>query len=128
MTRDDILAQIDASWTNLTDAIPGIPADRFAEPGVCGDWTVKDLLGHVAFWDRVGADHAARELAGEPKPDGESDWPVDQILTELETAHRAFLDAYRALPNLRPAHVQEDWEHYDEHAAEIRSWRKREGT
>src|SRR5262249_37485965 len=136
----EIFAQLDTSWANLTQAIAGAPADRFAEPCVCGDWSLKDVLGHVAFWDRFGAESAQRELAGQPK-DGEHDWQrlndqdhaakanwdADRILTELDAAHAAFLDAYRALPNLGPDHVKEDWEHYDEHAAEIRAWRERLG-
>jgi hypothetical protein len=142
MTKEEILAQIDTSWANLSDAIAGIPADRLAETGVSGHWSAKDVLGHVAFWDRFSAAQAERMLAGEPEPEGgndwqglndqdhaaKADWDAARILAELEPAHTALLVAYRALPSLDPEQVKEDWEHYDEHAAEIRAWRKRAGV
>jgi hypothetical protein len=142
MTKDDILAQLDRSWANLSAAIAGIPSGRLCDPGVTGQWSAKDVLGHVAFWDRFGAEQARREQAGEPEPDGETDWQTlndtdqiakadwqaERVLAELDAAHIAILTAYRALPTLDPEHVKEDWEHYDEHAAEIRAWRERMGV
>jgi hypothetical protein len=142
MTKEEILAQIDRSWANFTEAIAGLPADRLGESGVSGHWSAKDVIGHVAFWDRYTAEQAQRQLSGEPEPDGEHDWQAlndqDQaakadweavrILAELDAAHVKILTAYRALPTLDADNVKEDWEHYDEHAAEIRAWRARAGV
>ena len=30
-----------------------IPAERRELSGACGDWSVKDILGHLAFWDEA---------------------------------------------------------------------------
>ncbi|HKG26813.1 MAG TPA: DinB family protein [Thermomicrobiales bacterium] len=142
MTREEILAQIDRSWANFTEAIAGLPADRLGEPGVSGHWSAKDVIGHVAFWDRFSAEQARRQLSGEPEPEGmndwqalndrdhaaKADWDASRILSELDAAHAEILTAYRALPTLDPDHVKEDWEHYDEHAAEIHAWRERAGV
>jgi uncharacterized protein (TIGR03083 family) len=139
MTKDDILTQLDTSWANLTQAIAGIPTDRFAEPGVCGDWSLNDVLGHVAFWDRQGAEMRTREAAGETlgKVDwqamndadaaAKATWSFAEIETEFAAAHAAMLAAYRALSTLAEDEIKEDWEHYDEHAAEIRAWRDQLG-
>ena len=43
--------RVDASWDGWLAALDGVPAERLIEPGVCGDWSVKDLIGHVAYWD-----------------------------------------------------------------------------
>jgi hypothetical protein len=135
-----MLARLDQGWANLGLAIAGLPHERWGEPGVCGAWSVKDVLGHVAFWDRYSADVARREAAGESTADevdwqamnevdaaAKADWTVAAIRTELAAAHEAVLTAYRALPTLNEGAIKEDWEHYDEHAAEIRSWRERGG-
>ena len=42
------------------------------------------------------------------------------------TAHDALVTAYNALPTLDDIGIDDDWIHYDEHAAEIRAWRKPE--
>lgn len=140
MTKEEILARIDRSWENLTDAIAGIPSERLVEPGVCGPWSGKDILGHVAFWDRQGAEMRTHEAAGETLPkvdwramndvdaDAKANWTVVEIETELAAAHAAMVAAYRILPTLAEDEIKEDWEHYDEHAAEIRGWRERAGV
>jgi DinB family protein len=141
MTNEEILAQIDESWANLLAAIDSLPAGRLADTGVSGDWSTKDVLGHIAFWDRYSAAQAQRRLVGQPDPENEpnwqtlndqdhaakADWDAARIRTELDAAHTAILAAYRSLPALDPDHVKEDWQHYDEHAAEIRAWRDRLG-
>lgn len=140
MTKDEILGQIDRSWAGLQAALNGVPKERLSEPNIVGQWSIKDVLGHVAFWDRYSADGAALRLAGAPDR-GEADWQalndtdaaakaewdVDRILTELDAAHAALLAGYRALPTLDADEIKEDWEHYDEHGAEVRTWREREG-
>jgi hypothetical protein len=138
MAKDEMLAQIDRSWANLISAIEGLSTDHWGESGVSGEWSVKDLLGHVAFWDRYSAEVAtkrgavpASEVGWQAMNDADAaakaDWTVTAIETELADAHAAILTAYEALPTLDEENVKEDWEHYDEHAAEIRAWREREG-
>jgi hypothetical protein len=140
VTKEEVLAQIDRGWANLTAAIDGLSTDRWGEPGVTGEWSVKDVLGHVAFWDRYSAEAVRRTTAGDPLPTGHDwqamndadyvakvDWSVAAIQTELAEAHADILAAYRAFPDLTEDLAKEDWEHYDEHAAEIRAWREREG-
>jgi uncharacterized protein (TIGR03083 family) len=140
VTNDEIIARVEQSWTALNAALDGIPPDRLAEPGVCGDWSVKDLLGHVAFWDRHAVETFRRRAAGE-EPEG-IDWRAANDRdaaakanrdfasqqTEFDDAHAEIVDTLRSTPNLDPDQIKVDtWDHYDEHAAEIRAWRQREG-
>lgn len=149
-TPEDVVAatlhKIDASWTNLRDALDGIPDDRLAEKGAVGEWSVKDVMGHIGFWDEQAVVAAHREMAGEPKR--EADWQAmneQQAATaadrgsaeqrsSMEQAHEAVVALLQAAPRLDPRTVglcgcmQEDtYEHYDEHAADIRAWRARNG-
>jgi hypothetical protein len=141
MTKDEALAQLAQSWDNLTTALNGLPTDRMSEAGVTGEWSVKEILGHVALWDRYSVIQAERRLAGdltEPDPhdtdavnaedrDAKSTWDISEIQAELITAHDALVAAYTALPTFDQIKIDEDWIHYDEHAAEIRDWRERTG-
>ena len=37
-----------AAWEAL---LAQVPPDRWTAPGVAGDWTLKDVLAHVAFYE-----------------------------------------------------------------------------
>jgi len=51
-TRDDTLAEMRASWNEAEAVLARIPEDRMLVPGVTGEWSVRDLLAHVAGYER----------------------------------------------------------------------------
>ena len=143
---DETLRRIDASWAGWLAALRGIPDDRLLEPGVCDGWSGKDLIGHVAYWDNdaladierimTGAewqpqDVDARNAAAAAANAGRS---LEDLRTEMGRTHEAVVVALRGLaPDEARAlricrEIAEDtWQHYDEHAAQVRVWRSREG-
>ncbi len=58
---EDLLAALDAAHDDFLDALNDVDADLATVPGVMGDWSVRDLVVHVAAWSEHGAD--ALELA-----------------------------------------------------------------
>jgi uncharacterized damage-inducible protein DinB len=136
----DVAGRVDASWRGLMNALEGIPEDRMSEPGVVGVWSVKDLMAHVAFWDERDVDVLEAQSAGrEVEP---IDWRVknDEVAREraewsLTRARQAMHDAHERVNEAVSKHpdadlddwAKETYEHYDEHAAEVRDWREREG-
>lgn len=56
-----LLVALDAARVDFLDALADVDADLVTAPGVVEDWSVRDLVVHVAFW----AEHAsgAIELA-----------------------------------------------------------------
>lgn len=138
----DVTGKVEASWQGLMDALEGIPEERMSEPGVVGVWSVKDTMAHIAFWDDLSTayldhlttghelervdwrevnDRVARERA---------DWSLERARQELDQAHARVLTAVRATPRSKiddEALAGNTYGHYDEHAAEIRDWREREG-
>lgn len=139
----DAITRVEASWEHLLSAIEGIGQERMSEPGVAGDWSVKDVLGHVAFWeDRViGAIERAMNDAPDPPSSGldvdqinenvtaeRAGWSVTQSLNEFQGTHERLLATLRKYPDVDPALIEGDtFEHYDEHATDIRAWRERAG-
>lgn len=139
-------ARLDASWTGLLAALDGIPDDRLSDPGVCGDWSVGDLLGHIAFWSDYSLERGRDALAGRPFVSVPWEEMNEQDAAaragRSAAANRADMDAAHSrmlafvaaaprdpaiiLPMLKRMGMDTD-EHYDEHAAEIRAWRAREG-
>jgi len=115
-----------------------LSAEDLARPVWTGEgagWRVRDIVPHLARWNRIGAEAARLIGTGkEPPPESEmrlrsfigiSD-PVDDVndaafrewrdrsddacFTELNAAHTAFMDALRALPASRV--VKDDGEPY----------------
>ena len=139
-----LLARIEASWGTLMDTLDGIPEDRLEEPGAVGDWSLKDVFGHIAFWDEVALADAERALANQP--DGHDDYQAmndadylrrrDRTLPEqrcaMHQAHAALVDYLDDIEGLDAATLDaaikgDTYEHYDEHVADIRAWRERTG-
>lgn len=134
--------RLTTSWQGFQAAIDGIPDDRMTELGAVGDWSVKDVLGHVAFWESRAVARMEREERGEPHPDGGGDYePINQeqhrlragqslaeARDELEQTHAQLVGLIGRMPTFDIETIAGNtWEHYDDHAEDIRRWREREG-
>ena len=138
--------QIARSWASFLDSFAGVPAAAMEEPGVTGVWSLKQILGHVAFWDAWEAIDLRDKVAGAVV--GEVDWqaendrhgPIianqafDEVIEGLHRDHQAVMSQLRLLdpddsrtPDFANNVLSSTTSHYDEHAAEIRAWRQRTG-
>ncbi len=130
-------AVLGASFANLPDA-------RLDEPGVAGHWSVKDILVHVAWWERqtVAKLHGAataHDLLGGADNDAQIDRINDRVYQEHRTvpvsqAKATFdetgmrlssaltsLSEEAVLPKLEFI-AENTYRHYPEHAKQIREW------
>ena len=138
MERRELLDREASSWAAFVAAVDRVPHDRRTEPGAVPGWSVADLVWHCGYW----VDDAARRIegiaAGTPEPeDPESVWQLTndeiaerskamswhEIITRTEAARvriRAVLSSLSEIPPAAESEfVEETFEHYDEHAAEI---------
>ena len=133
MDRSELLEREAASWQAFLTAVARVPEARRTEPGVVPGWSVADLVWHCGYW----ADDAALRIpliaAGEPdhvesKTNDEvaqeskaMSW--DEIQTRSEAARERIRSVMSSLEEIPPAveseFVEETFDHYDEHAAEI---------
>ena len=109
-------------------------------PGACGDWSVKDLIAHLAIWE---SRLTAALLDGIPVDDpddidafNESErqrfvgMTVAETSTHLDATHRALRDAIESAPaemfttgtRMRRQLDESTVLHYDEHAGHVRIW------
>ncbi len=134
-TTESLLSATAIAWERFLAVVDSVPANRHHEPGVCGDWSFKTVVGHVAFWDGFEADRLAKggdieHVDFQPLNNQNA---LDSALksyaelrSELETNHARVLAAVSAVPNLSPAYVQELMDdHYIEHGQEIETWLSR---
>src|SRR5262245_63553108 len=138
MERRERLEREASSLEAFLAAVARVPEDRRTEPGVVPGWSTADLVWHCGYW----VDDAARRIeaiaAATPAPDDpEAVWQKtndeiaqeskamswDEVITRSEAARDRIRTVLSSLPEIPPAaeseFVEETFEHYDEHAAEI---------
>jgi hypothetical protein len=139
-----ILDRIDGAWRELMQALDGIPADRLAEPGPSGDWSITDLYGHLAFWDELAVQEIERARAGLPRQDNE--WQamneadhaarlgqsLEAQRAAMHRAHEQLLDRLGGEADADAARIDvstrpDTYLHYEEHLPDVRAWRRRAG-
>jgi hypothetical protein len=149
------LNTLDEEYRNLHQAFAGLDEEQLSRIWF-GDWSVKDIIAHVAGWEREMTAALQRMARGErPTPEGvdysDSDaWNAKfaslahtlgapTLIAGWEQTHAAYAGAARALPDDRFGETDgkpktanrlletSGFGHYREHAAQIRAWRQREG-
>jgi hypothetical protein len=153
-SKQEMLIKLDAAWNDIRGLVDSIPEDETEHPGVVGEWSAKDLLGHMAFWAekaagdlvllREGRAQAIQTPSGE---EGIDDWnereyrrrrdaPLEAVRREwmasFQQARRALLETPEELLTQevkgwpQAVRYREDtYNHYREHAEHIRGWQRR---
>ncbi len=105
-------AALDAAREELLEAAGLVPAGQREARRLCGEWTLKDLLGHIADWEWFGAEGLRQMAAGQP-PQVEPIPDIDawnqahararrgqgwqQVWEDLHAARRALTDALHGI-------------------------------
>ena len=134
-----LIQLLDSAWLEWLAARDRVPRDRVAEPGVCGHWSVKDLVGHIPLWDAEVLTDIQRWQLGLPYLT--NDWqqmndddhaakldrPYDLLRVEMYGAHAVTRQAISELPDDLESEdlyrvAVDTWDHYPEHTQELTSW------
>ena len=68
MKKEQLLGKIDVAWSALQESYAGLSESQLTEPGVTGEWSVKDILAHVTTWEEEALHHLPGILAGKRPP------------------------------------------------------------
>jgi hypothetical protein len=137
-----LLGRIEEGWREVLSALEGIPEDRLEEPGTCGAWSTKNLMGHLAFWDAHVLEEIDRTQAGQPveEVDFQALNDADQAEREgrtlveerdaMQRTHAAVVDRLAGATGSDAAQLEQaigrhTYEHYAAHARDIQRWRHR---
>jgi mycothiol maleylpyruvate isomerase-like protein len=147
---DGLARELDAARDAFLEALANVDEALVTVPGVVEDWSVRDLVVHVAWWSQHGADALALATAGRGSEfayssaetdamnarileEGRSASPSDALRRE-ELAFAAFRHAVAIadppLLTLRLGNgdtveevIRYDGpDHYAEHTAHLRAW------
>jgi hypothetical protein len=108
MTKNELLDRIRVSREALLKTLESVPPERRDEPGVSGDWTVKDILVHLTYWEgqlvtllyqlRNGAPPATIHFSGKNVDQVNADWFQQGRSRAWEAAWSDFAGLGKQLP------------------------------
>lgn len=87
MDRDKLLRLIRDTWNDFSDRIAPLPDDQLAQQGAQGDWSVKDVMAHTAWWERRMLRWIEHGFGGDP-PEPMSWGDVDRVNATTYEANR----------------------------------------
>jgi uncharacterized damage-inducible protein DinB len=147
MGKSAVIKHINASWQNLIYSLEGLPESAYFHSGVCGTWSIRDILNHISTWEEEALSNIPLILAGKPTPryassggisafntraqQAKQAYSLQRIEQELTATHQRFLDYLASLPEAcfvnNPRLIKrirlDSYGHYAEHTAQICLWR-----
>jgi hypothetical protein len=148
--RDALLAEMDAAREAFHELLARVDVELVAVPGVMEDWSVRDIVYHLAVWCDHGSEALGLVASGRAAEfaysTGETDAMNERFLADgrgvspnevLRREERAFARFRNQIAELDPVLVSQRLgngdtveevivcdgpEHYTEHAEHLRAW------
>ena len=151
MNREQLLKRIETAWSAFKDSFADLPDSRLTEPGVTGDWSVKDILAHVSIWEDEAIKHLPHIITGGTPPRysvtyggidafnaqmvaQRSALPLAEVRRQLDDTHQRLIEVVQAMPEeqiTRETRARrrlrlDTYSHYPIHTKAILAWRERQ--
>jgi len=150
MTRQQVLNKLEAAWVDFHQSYAGLTPAQMVQPGVMDNWSVKDLIAHVGWWEEETLKHLPGVL-NKIRPPKYSDlyggldafnalmtqkWQplsMEQIHRKVDQTHAELVAYLRDIPEEQFSSKTrfyhrlrvDTFGHYPFHTQAIRDWRKK---
>jgi hypothetical protein len=57
MNTNRVLDRLERAWTDFEASYAGLPDAELLRPGVQGQWSVRDIIAHVTWWEEEALKH-----------------------------------------------------------------------
>jgi hypothetical protein len=150
MNTHQVLQRLDAAWTELGESYAGLTDAQLLVPGVTGQWSVRDIIAHVTWWEEEALKHLPLIREGGRPPrysvkyggiDAFNALMTEQrrhlslaaVLRRRDEVHERLVEQVRRAPEelfVRETRFRrrlrlDTYGHYPIHARAIRAWRAR---
>ena len=85
--KTELVAKLMRNHDDLFDALKDLSEEQITKIPVVGEWTIKDVIGHVSYWEQVIHAHI-RESFSEGRPRPMSNDETEDIINPREAAKR----------------------------------------
>jgi hypothetical protein len=75
MRRSELVEQMKSEQESFEGLLGQVGEERMEEPGVAGEWSMKDVVAHLTAWRRRTV--ARIEAAAQGKPEPAHEWPEE---------------------------------------------------
>jgi Protein of unknown function (DUF1706) len=149
MDRQQLLKQLDKRWMAFKESYAGLSDSEMTEPGVTGNWSVKDVIAHVTWWEEEALKHLPLINKGERPPrysvkyggidafnalmtEQKRGLPLSDVLRQQDETHRRLIAYVESAPEeqftretrFRRRLRLDTYNHYPNHTQAIRAWRE----
>jgi hypothetical protein len=150
--RRQLFKRLEKSWTAFHESYAGLSESRLLEPGVSGDWSVRDILAHVTTWEEEALKYLPLLLAGGKPPrysveyggidafnalmtERKKNLSLSDVRKQQDDTHQRLIAFLQTAPEdqllietrFRRRLRLDTYSHYPKHAAAIWKWRERRG-
>ena len=131
--RIGILQDISKSWLALVKVIRPMTDEQMMIPDQVDDWSIKDIMAHIAFWEGRVIHNIGLLERGETPPETGDFEPINQqeatrsrsaslddVKAQFDGTHVQLMELLEVTPHLsRELVAGNTYEHYDEHLEDI---------
>ncbi len=113
MNKATLVQTLWSKRSELDSVLAEVPAERMVEPGVAGEWSVKDIVAHLTYHERWIADRLHEALRGESYTPTEldamgfderndlvyrqnRDRPLEEVLADSRQTFQRLMEAVQA--------------------------------
>src|SRR4051794_19582635 len=151
MDKRALLRRLDAAWTEFRGSYESLTDSALTEPGVSGEWSIRDTIAHITTWEEEALKHLPGVLEGIRPPrysvtyggiDAFNDemmrrksaLTLAELIEQAEDTHRRIIalvesvseDQITRETRFRHRLRLDTYSHYALHPRAIRLWRERE--
>lgn len=152
MKKEELLEKLNAAWDAFQEAYAGLSEAGLLEPGVTGDWSIKEIIAHVTAWEKEALKMLPLIQKGQRPPRykdlyggidafnaqkaaASQSLSLSQVLQQAQETHQRLVDYIQQVPDelftrdtpFRRRLRLDTYSHYQEHTSAIRKWRERRG-
>jgi uncharacterized damage-inducible protein DinB len=131
--RQRLLNDLDRHWQELLNTIDRLDIETIHGGSMAGQWSIKDIMGHIMAWERIALERIALAETGERRRLVKSvhgfnreqaaalrDTPLDDLRREMEETHRELVAKVSSSPVVTRDLIRADtFDHYRDHLGDI---------
>src|SRR5207244_7429259 len=114
MDKQQLLKRLEKAWTAIKESYAGLSETQPTEPGVMGNWSVKDILAHVTTWEEEALKYLPLIITGGRPPryiqyggidafnaqmtEQKRGLALSDVMKQLDETHHRLIDYIRSVP------------------------------
>lgn len=149
MKKQQLINKLEQAWSDFQASYVDLPEARMTEPGVIEDWSVKDIMAHVSWWEAEALKYLPDILRGIHPPrysevyggidafnaqmmELKRGLSLDEVKEQMDETHAKLMELISGVPEeefatetrFRHRLRLDTYSHYPIHTQAIRQWRE----